>query len=122
VSDVRAVVDGYLASLEGETRAVAPGEWGLTVEAAGRPLDVGVALRDGLLRAQAAVAPPGALDPHDLLRWNRSLPLVRFAHTRAGEVWIVGELSPAAVTPAELDRFLGLLVLAATQARQHAWG
>lgn len=122
MSDVRAVVDGYLASLEGETRAVAPGEWGLTVEAAGRPLDVGVALRDGLLRAQAAVAPPGALDPHDLLRWNRSLPLVRFAHTRAGEVWIVGELSPAAVTPAELDRFLGLLVLAATQARQHAWG
>jgi hypothetical protein len=120
MADLQAVVDGFVASLDGETRRVAAGEWGITVDAAGWPLHVGLALRDGLLRAQAAVAAPGSLDPEDLLRWNRQVPFVRFAHTRAGEVWIQGELPPAAVTAAELDRFLGLLVLAATQARGFA--
>jgi hypothetical protein len=48
------------------------------------------------------------------------VPLVRFSHTRAGETWIQGELPPAAVSASELDRFLGLLVLAATQARGFA--
>ncbi|MCW3063109.1 MAG: hypothetical protein JWN32_281 [Solirubrobacterales bacterium] len=120
MSDVRAVVDQFVASLDGETRRVADGEWGISVDAAGWPLHVGLALRDGLLRAQAAVASPGALDPSDLLRWNRQVPLVRFSHTRAGETWIQGELPLAAVSAAELDRFLGLLVLAATQARGFA--
>jgi hypothetical protein len=120
MSDVRAVVDQFVASLDGETRRVAEREWGITVDAAGWPLHVGLALRDGLLRAQAAVASAGALDPSDLLRWNRQVPLVRFSHTRAGETWIQGELPLAAVSAAELDRFLGLLVLAATQARGFA--
>jgi hypothetical protein len=120
MADLRAVVDDFVASLDGETRRVADGEWGITVEAAGWPLHVGLALRDGLLRAQAAVAEPGALDPGDLLRWNRQVPFVRFSHTRAGEVWIQGELPPSAVNPRELDRFLGLLVLTATQARGYA--
>ena len=79
---------------------------------------MGVAIRDGFLRAQAAVAEPGALAPEDLLRWNRQVPLVRFSHTRAGEAWIQGELPLVAVSPTELDRFLGLLVLCATQARE----
>jgi hypothetical protein len=120
MTDARAVVGDYVASLEGDARRVAPGEWGITLEAAGWPLHVGVAIRDGLLRAQAAVAEPGALDPHDLLRWNRSLPLVRFSHTRAGETWIGWDLPLPAVSAAQLDRGLGLLVLAATQAREHA--
>lgn len=119
-SCARTEVARYLESLEGETRTVGWAEWGFSVEAAGWPLDVGVALREGLLRAQAAVLGPGRLEPTDLLRWNRQVPFVRFAHTREGEVWIAGELPLVAVTAVELDRFLGLLVLAATQAREHA--
>ncbi|HEX7289781.1 MAG TPA: YbjN domain-containing protein [Conexibacter sp.] len=118
--DPRSVVDAYIAGLEGETRQVAFAEWGLTVDAAGWPLHVGVAIRDGVLRAQAQVIEPGRIDPHDLLRWNRQIPFLRFAHTRDGEVWIQGDLPLTAVAPAELDRFLGLLVLSATQARQAA--
>src|SRR3954449_4464516 len=117
MADPRATVAEFMASLEGETRQVAYAEWGVSVDAAGWPLHVGIALRDGFLRAQAAVARPGALDPSDLLRWNRQVPLVRFSHTRGGETWIQGELPLAAVSPPELDRFLGLLVLTATQAR-----
>jgi Putative bacterial sensory transduction regulator len=118
--DPRTVVEAYIADLEGETRQVAFAEWGITVDAAGWPLHVGVALRDGVLRAQAQVIEAGRIDPHDLLRWNRQVPFVRFAHTRDGEVWIQGDLPLVAVSPAELDRFLGLLVLTATQARQAA--
>jgi hypothetical protein len=119
-ADPRTVIDDYLAALDGETRRVAFAEWGVTVEAAGWPLHVGVAIRDGLLRAQAQVIEPDRIDPHDLLRWNRQVPFLRFAHTTDGEVWIQGDLPLAAVTGAELDRFLGLLVLSATQAREAA--
>lgn len=122
MSDARTTVADYIASLEGETRTVAFAEWGITLDAAGWPLHVGVAIRDGFLRAQAAVVAPGRLEEHDLLWWNRTVPLIRFSHTRAGEVWIQGELPLSAVSAAELDRFLGLLVLAATQAREHAQG
>jgi Putative bacterial sensory transduction regulator len=118
--DPRSVVDAYIAALEGETRQVAFAEWGITVDAAGWPLHVGVAIRDGVLRAQAHVVEADRIDPRDLLRWNRQVPFVRFGHTRDGEVWIHGDLPLAAVSPAELDRFLGLLVLSATQARQAA--
>jgi len=119
-SDARTVVDTYVASLEGDARRLAFAEWGVTVDAAGWPLHVGVAIRDGVLRAQAQVVEAGRIDPHDLLRWNRQVPFVRFGHTREGEVWIQGDLPLSAVTPAELDRFLGLLVLSATQAREAA--
>lgn len=118
--DPRTIVDAYIAGLEGETRRVAFAEWGVTVDAAGWPLHVGVAIRDGVLRAQAQVVEPGRIDPHDLLRWNRQVPFVRFAHTNEGEVWIHGDLPLTAVSPTELDRFLGLLVLSVTQARQAA--
>lgn len=118
--DPRALIDAFVASLDGETRRVGFAEWGVTVDAAGWPLHVGVAIRDGLLRAQAHVIEPGRLDPHDLLRWNRQVPFLSFAHTRDGEVWIQGELPLSAVSAAELDRFLGLLVLSATQAREAA--
>jgi hypothetical protein len=115
-----AVVDGYLDALEGETRRVAEGEWGLTVDADGWPLHVGVAIRDGLLRAQAEVVPAGRLDPHSLLHWNRGLAHARFSETRAGDVWVEADLPLEAVSPERLDRFLGLLVRVATQARQRA--
>jgi hypothetical protein len=119
-ADAGQIVDRYLASLEGDTRRVADAEWGLTVDAAGWPLHVGIALRDGLLRAQAQVVDATVLDEHTLLFWNRSLPLVRFAHTGAGEVYVMGEVPVAAVDEAMLDRFLGLLVRTATMARERA--
>jgi len=118
--DARAVVDDYLASLEGETRRLTPEEWGLTVDAAGWPLHVGVALREGLLRAQGQVVGAGALAPDLLLVWNRSLPLVRFAQTGSGEVYVMGDVPAGAVDAALVDRFLGLLVRAAVLARERA--
>jgi hypothetical protein len=107
-----------MRSLEGDARQVGPGEWGLTLDVGGWPLHVGVAVRDGFVRAQAQVAQPGALDDHQLLFWNRQTHLVRFAHTRAGEVHVMGELPEAAISAAELDRLLGLLVQAADGARR----
>jgi hypothetical protein len=103
-------------------RRVAPGEWGLVAEAAGWDLHVGVALRDGLLAAQAEVLPPGRADPHALLHRNRRLRLVRFAHTGAGAVWVQGELPLRAVTAEEVDRLLGLLAQAAADVRAAAGG
>lgn len=114
----RDVVDAYLAALEGETRRVADGEWGLSLDAAGWPLHVGVALRDGLLRAQAEVVRAGSIDPHVLLHWNRGLPLARFTETGSGDVWVEADLPAEAVTPERLDGFLGLVVRVATQARE----
>ena len=115
-------LDAFMRELEGDVRQVAPGEWGITVSVSGWPLDVGVAVRDGLVRAQAFVAGAGSVDPHQLLFWNRQTALVRFAHTRGGEVYVMGELPEAAATPAELDRLLGLLVAAAEAARGHILG
>src|SRR2546421_9302221 len=121
-ADAAAVIDAYLRALEAETRQVAAGEWGLTTDAAGWPLHVGVALREGLLRAQAEVVDPGRIADHVLLHWNRSLPLVRFSHSGAGAVWVQGDLPLASVSAARLDGFLGLLVRVATQAREAAGG
>jgi Putative bacterial sensory transduction regulator len=116
VSDAEAV-EAALDAAGVPWRRVAEGEWGLVAEAGGWDLHVGVALRDGLLGAQAEVLPPGRADPHLLLHRNRRLRLVRFAHTAAGAVWVQGELPSAAVTAAEVDRLLGLLVQAAADAR-----
>jgi hypothetical protein len=114
------VVDAFVASLDGETRRVSPTEWGISLDAGGWPLHVGVALRDGLLRAQAEVAGPGAIDDRALLRWNRGVPLVRFSHTAAGAVYVQGELPLEAVSTERLDGFLGLLVRVAAEAREAA--
>ena len=116
----RDAVDHYLAALDGDTRRVAEGEWGLSVEAAGWPLHVGVTVRDGLVRAQAEVIGPGRIEPAALLRWNRGLPLVRFSHTAAGGVYVEGELPVESVSEDRLDGFLGLLVRVAAQAREAA--
>jgi hypothetical protein len=108
-------LDDAVAELGG--RRVADGEWGVEVECAGWPLHIGLRVDRGLLRAQAAVVGPDALDPADLLHRNRSLDLVRYASTRAGEVWIVGDMPAAS---ADVDRLLGALVEAAQAAREAA--
>ena len=113
-------VTSYLSSLETEVREVAPGEWGLVLDAAGYVLDVGLSIRGPLLRAQAAVLPAGLIDPHQLLYWNRQAPLVCFAENRAGEVFVSGELPLQSLDTEMLDRFLGLLLTSATRAREFA--
>lgn len=110
----------FLTSLEIEVRTVAPSEWGITLDAAGFELEVGIAIRGPLLRAQAAVLPAGVIDPHQLLYWNRQAPLVCFAENRAGEVFVSGELPLESLSAETLDRFLGLLLASATRAREFA--
>jgi hypothetical protein len=110
----------FMTSLDGQVREVAPGEWGLVLDAAGFRLDVGVMIRGPLLRAQAAVLPAGVIDPHQLLYWNRQAPLVCFAENQAGEVFVSGELPLESLDTDMLDRFLGLLLASATRAREFA--
>src|SRR5439155_23472587 len=92
-------------------RRLADGEWGLTVaDVGGWPLDVGVRLRRGVLRAQAFVAQAGAVDEHELLVRNRGLLLVRFAHPRSGELLLVGELFSEDLLVAAVHRLVGMVV------------
>lgn len=117
-------VDAYLAALPGRTRRLAPGEWGVTVEAeaaAGWPLDIGVRVADGLLRAQAFVCGHDErLDPWLFLHWNRQTRFVRFASARNGDLWLHADLPATAVDERALDRLLGLLVEGAVVARRYA--
>jgi Putative bacterial sensory transduction regulator len=118
------VVDAYVAALPGETRRLAHAEWGITVaaeSAAGWPLDVGLRIAEGLLRAQAlaATADP-ALDPWLLLHWNRETRLVRLGSTRAGDIWVHGDLPVAGVDAEAMDRLLGLVAQAAIAVRRYA--
>jgi hypothetical protein len=123
VSEARSVADAYIASLGGAARRVADGEWGVTIEdAAGWPLHVGIRLTDGFLRAQAEVVGADQVSDHELLFRNRTLRVVRLAHTGAGDVWVVGDLPESAVSAPGLDRLLGLLVAAAIDVRQRAGG
>jgi hypothetical protein len=114
------VVSRYVSSLEADVREVAPGEWGLVLDAAGYVLDVGLTIRGPLLRAQAAVLPPGLIDPHQLLYWNRQAPLICFAENQAGEVFVSGEVPLQSLDAELIDRFLGLLLASATRAREFA--
>ena len=101
-------------------RALADGEWGLTVPDVGAPgwaLDVGVRLARGVLRAQAFVVGGGSVDEHELLVRNRGLVGVRFAHTGSGDVWLVGDVFSEDVSASAVDRLLGLLVAAAGDVR-----
>lgn len=110
----------FMSSLDTDVRTVAPGEWGMTLQAAGYVLDVGITIRGPLLRAQAAVLPAGLIDPHQLLYWNRQAPFVCFAENRAGEVFVSGEIPLESISAEILDRFLGLLLASATRAREFA--
>src|SRR3954451_11359360 len=109
---VQAVVNGAGG------RSLAPGEWGLTLpDVGGWPLDIGLRLQRGVLRAQAFVAPAGTVDEHELLVRNRGLLVVRFAHTGSGDVWLVGEVFQEDLDERVVDRLLGLLVQAAGDVR-----
>ena len=58
-------VDAYIQTLEATSRRVSETEWGLTVDAAGWPLHLGLAWRDGLLRATHADARRGEDDERE---------------------------------------------------------
>lgn len=112
------VVQGVVVDAGGRT--LADGEWGLTVPdvgAPGWPLEVGLRLRRGVLRAQAFVGETGCVDEHELLVRNRGLLGVRFAHTGSGDVWLVGDLFEEHLSARSVDRLLGLLVAAAGDVR-----
>ena len=121
------VVDAYFASLPAlAPRRLDAGEWGIQVpgeNAGGEPVDVGLRLADGLLRAQA-VALPGAgdLDPWMLLWWNRQTRVVRFGCTRSKDIWVHADVPATELDERALDRLLGLVTQAALAVRDHAAG
>jgi hypothetical protein len=118
------VVNEYLAGLDGESRRLAHAEWGLTLppeSAGGWPLEVGVRIADGMLRAQAAAAEfDEAFDPWMLLWWNRQTRYVRFACTRSREIWVHADLPASGVDERTVDWMLGLLVEGVLAVRDYA--
>jgi hypothetical protein len=115
------VVDAYVSALPGETRRLAPTQWGLTIageQAAGWPLDVGIRIEEGILRVQAfALGADDRINPWNFLHWNRGTRYIRFACTQSGDIWVLGDLPVAAVDEREVDRLLGLVVEGAVAAR-----
>jgi hypothetical protein len=119
------VVDSYFTSLPAlGARRLAAGEWGLQVpgeNAGGEPLDVGLRLADGLLRAQAVVLHgAGDLDPWMLLWWNRQTRLVRFGSTRSKDVWVHADIPVSDADERGVDRLLGLVAEGVVAVRSHA--
>lgn len=118
------VIAEYVGGLPGETRRIAHGEWGITLDeerGGGWPLDLGLRLADGLLRVQAFALPyREELDFGQLLHWNRQTRIARFACTRSGDIWVQADLPVAAISADQLDRLLGLVVEGALAARDYA--
>jgi hypothetical protein len=115
-------IESYLSGLPDlRARRLAQGEWGLTVpgdELDGEPLDVGLRLADGLVRAQAVALHGGAdLDPWMLLWWNRQTRLVRFGCTRSRDIWVHADVPAPGLDERGVDRLLGLVVEAALNVR-----
>ncbi|MFL5843464.1 MAG: hypothetical protein ACJ762_02145 [Solirubrobacteraceae bacterium] len=102
-------IDAYISELGG--RRLAEGEWGLVADGA----EVGLRVVRGLLRAQAWAAPAGSFDPLVVLHRNRSSELARYACTKAGDLWVVGDV--AASDDAPVDRLLGAVVAAVLDVR-----
>jgi hypothetical protein len=115
------VVDSYVAALDGETRRLGHGEWGITVaaeQARGWPLEIGLRVADGLFRVQAyALGASEEVNPWNFLHWNRQTRLVRFACTRSGDIWVHADLPVAGLDADAVDRLLGLVVEGALNAR-----
>ena len=112
------VVSRYLEGVG--ARRLADAEWGLTV-ADEHPLDIGIRVVDGLLRIQAFAVPAAdAPSSEDVLHWNRTTRLVRFARTRSGDVWVQADLMLESAE-ASIDRVLGLVVEASRSARAVAY-
>jgi hypothetical protein len=118
-------VDAYVSGLPVlRARRLAHGEWGMTIPGetlGGDPLDVGLRISDGLLRAQAVVLHAADdLDPWMLLWWNRQTRIVRFGSTRSHDVWVHADLPAPGVDERAVDRLLGLVAEAAVTVREHA--
>ncbi len=118
------VVDAYVRVLPGRQRRLAHTEWGITVPgeaAGGEPLDIGLRITDGMLRAKAVALRTGTdLDPWMLLWWNRQTRLVRFGCSRGREIWVHADLPVRAVDEPAVDRLLGLVTEGAIAVREHA--
>lgn len=119
-----AAVDGVLAAAGVPARWLADDHRGFRVDVGGWPLDVGIAVTDGMLRAQGELLGPGQVDPHELLHDHRKRPFARFSHADGGAVWVEAELPLLAATPALIDAMLGALLELAERARRrvHANG
>jgi hypothetical protein len=113
-------LDAALSAAGLQARHLAPDHRGFSTEVAGWPLDVGVAIQDGLLRAQAEAVGPDQVDPHELLHDHRQRPFARFSHADGGAVWVEGELPLLAATPELVDAMLGAVIEAAALARERA--
>jgi hypothetical protein len=111
-------LERYLNSLGTPVETTGEERWRLVLDAAGYALEVELVVRGPLVRASAAVLPPGLIEPRQLLFWNQQAPLVCFAENRDGEVLVCGELPLAALDLELLDRFLGLLLASASRARE----
>ena len=118
------IVQEYVAGLPGETRRLGHAEWGLTLppeSAGGHALHMSVRIEQELLRAQAFALPAqDDVEPWVLLHWNRQTRLVRLACTRAGDIWVHGDVPVAAVDEKMIDRLLGLVVEGAIAVRSYA--
>lgn len=111
-------VSRYLESIG--ARSLADGEWGLTVPDE-HPLDIGIRVSDGLVRIQAFALPAAdAPADEDVLHWNRSSRVVRYARTRSGDVWVQADVFLDA--SGSLDAVLGLVVEASRSARAVVYG
>ncbi|WP_205698178.1 hypothetical protein [Conexibacter sp. SYSU D00693] len=114
-------VDQVLAELGADHRVVAPGEWGVTFEdVGGWPLDVGLRDAGGLLRVQAELCGPDAVDPHWLLHRSRLGELVRLTHSSAGAVWVQAELVAPGLQVVWVERVLAAVVQVAGDVRAAA--
>src|SRR3954451_11316306 len=112
-------VSRYLVSIG--ARSLAEGEWVLTVPDE-HPLDIGIRMADGLLRIQAFAVPAAdAPADEDVLHWNRTTRVVRFARTRSGDLWVQADLFASGADADSVDRVLGLVVDASRSARAVAY-
>jgi hypothetical protein len=115
-------VESYLNGLPAlRARRLAHGEWGITVpgeQLDGEPLDVGLRVSDGLLRAQAVALPSATdVDPWLLLFWNRQTRLVRFGSTKSRDIWVHADVPAPELDERGVDRLLGLIVEGALAVR-----
>lgn len=115
-----AVLDAVLEGANLPARCLSADHRGISCEVAGWPLDVGICVQDGMLRAQAEVCGHGQVDPHDLLHDHRKRAFARFSHADGGAVWVEAELPLVAATPELVDAMLGALLDAAALARERA--
>lgn len=115
-----AVLDAVLEDSGLDARALAEDHRGLSVDVAGWPLDVGICVQDGFLRAQAQACGHGQVDPHDLLHDHRKRAFAKFTHADGGAVWVEADLPLIAATPELVDAMLGALIEAASLARERA--